>query len=236
MKENQLIAVNTYVNGVLEYLSDYKWEYVIALWNMETNRGFFKIFDENNQEIRPQFYRDEKNLEQPKKNVPVQMREGDLLIKKSFEDLLVDIDSKWNLAEIKILRTGKFFADFKWDNNIILEHELKLSRASVTLLYERFYEILTFEILEEKKWETAIVTSRVKDKSIANTVEVITEGQKFNYDLILSERWEEYFLDFYEKTNIGILKDTWPNWNCMKIKMLYEDRLEIDKDVTFSVE
>lgn len=117
-----------------------------------------------------------------------------------------------------------------------MKQENNLAKASITLLYERFYEILTFEILKEKRWETAIVTSLIENKSVINKVEVIIEGQKLNYNLVLPERWEEHLLRFHEKTNTGILKDTWLKWNTMKIKMLYEDRLDLDKDVSFSIE
>lgn len=142
-------------------------------------------------------------------------------------------EKRWNKGFFTIFPNGVYESEFVWDEEFYMKHEYNLARASISNLYERFYEILTFHILEEKQWETAVVTSIVKNESVVNSVDVLIEDQKNNFNIVLPEKWEEHLLRFYKKTNDGILKDNWPNWNTMIIKMVYKDYLDLDKDVNF---
>lgn len=225
------------VSNVIETLEGFNWIRgqfkIVFQFSTQAFGTGISYFDNDSNEHIP-YYTDSKGRKRTK----------EFQDKKQIQELLVthftncedNNETKWIVGVFNVFPDQKCNYEFVWDQELFLQQEYNLARASVTILYEKFYEILTFEILEEKRWETAIVTSLVKNNSVTNMVEVIMEGQKFNYNLVLPKIREENLLKLHEKTNVGILKDKWPKWNTMKIKLLYEDRFDLDKDVSFTVE
>ncbi len=141
-------------------------------------------------------------------------------------------DSKWNKSFFYVFPNGENQIDFVWDSAFYAQNEINLAKASVTILYERFYEILSFEILPDVNWEKAEVKCFVYNNF--TKIEVIVLDKILN--LTLPQKWEKYLMNFHLKTNGEMSNIFWGNWNNMIVKMKYIDNFNFDKDVEFNNE
>lgn len=223
-------AISLYVKGFLEYLGDYEWDKAIVQWNMSANIGFFKIYNKEGNEIRPQYFRDENNLEQPKKSVPESMKVADETIKKLYERSFQNKSSKWNLLLLQIYSNSKFNYEFKWDYQVYKKHQIALSKANFSILYDRFYEIISFELLPEINWKIAEVESKIVDKAVIHNIYTIGK----NFDVELPEKWTDYLLALHSKTNEQDV--FFGPWNKMVLQMRNVEDFNFEKDVVLSLE
>lgn len=240
-KENEITKI--YSIGMIEYLSGYDWHKVTAVWNMSSNTGFYKIFDETDNEIRPQFYRDEKNREQPKKSIaPEEMRASDLMVKEYFQTCQHSESTRWNKGILTIYSSGECESDFIWDNEVYLAYWEKNIKSWLSSNFEQVgYKIEDKCIQLGIKWDfdVTVVISFTTGKT--NPVLFIAPSKpEMDFKLHLDQLWEyikgDYATAFeewskirvedpykanvvlenekmYHLMNYGELKDRFQRWN-----------------------
>lgn len=136
-----------------------------------------------------------------------------------------------NKISFTIFQNNTYSLEYIWDNEFYLQDKIELAKASVTILYERFYEVLSFDILPDINWGQAEVKSSIINGSIANRAYTLNK----EFDLKLPEKWEKYLLNLHSKTNEEDADSYWGRWDTVTIQMRYEDNFSFDKDVQFSL-
>ncbi|MDJ1472542.1 hypothetical protein [Xanthocytophaga flava] len=243
MKEQQE-ASQLYSEGILEYLSGYEWSKVIAHWNMSANNGFLKIFDSASQEIRPQFYKDEKNREQPRRTAPESMRKADKLIKEYYQKCLNQELQKWNTATITIYPDGRYESEFIWDQQAHIDFLLLDMATAFSFIYSESDIKITDLMIPEQEWEKAVITILfVNGHILPLQIEVTTEQgiKQFSVPVQnLSYQEAPYliksFEDIYQLANEGELKQHFaPGWNTVIIYQDRKDRFNFEEHVHFEL-
>lgn len=217
--------------SAIDTLQDVYWvksELKLTFTFPDTSGASFSYYNTDGQKVAPYFIDNEgrKRIKEIKSR-----REIQELLSYYCNDCQKNVDTKWNVAIFTIYPNKDYKSEFIWDNDYYIQNEIKLSKASVTILYERFYEVLSFDILPDINWGQAEVKSSIINGSIAHRAYTLNK----EFDLKLPEKWEKYLLNLHSKTNEEDADSYWGRWDTVTIQMRYEDNFSFDKDVQFSL-